>query len=266
MNNKKIWTPNTSVEDSFEISLGYLEKCQSKNLISKDTLELLQVYKVNYEWDVSKMTPVSDFFKFSKNDLPEKNRARQRVLKLLSSVQRAHVYFDKFNNSSVVKYEPYVFSMPDIANSGQFLYGVLYCLANAENGRLSTLVVAEWDLAERDEKIKNSAPWNNFSVILSYDNPEMFDLVQIKRRKFMDRHGYFLIKDWHSRNQYMGKIKAVSSDILFNYGNILSTPAEPHEIIKKISYIEYSPTLKKWYIVKGVDFPSTLKFLNQLKK
>lgn len=261
MNNKKIWIPNMNIEDVFSFNSEYLERCQSKKILTNNEMSIFQVYQTNRDWSLKNMIEISDYFKFSKYDHPEKNRAREIILKLLSAVSKAHYYF---NNEAVLRNEPYVFFIPDLFKSGQFNYGIAYHIE--KNNKTYTLLVAEWDICVSGSNVIKIQPWEKYTAIINSEQSDLFDFAKVKKIKSMDSHHYFSIKDWKSRKEYQDKLREINSVSDFKFGKILDNDQNLKPLYSSISYIEWAYGIKKWFLPKGSDFVSTINYLENIKK
>lgn len=260
MNNKKIWTPNISIEDVFSFSNDFLNRCQSKRILTNNDLSIFHVYQSSKDWPLNNMIEISNFFKFSKSDQPEKNRAREVILKLLSAVSKAHFYF---NHEAVVRNEPYVFSIPDLFKTGQFNYGLVYHIE--KNNKIHTLLVAEWDLAISGSNVIKIQPWEKYTAIIEAGQSEIFDFQKIKKIKSMDLYGYFSIKDWKTRKEYQEKVKLIENVSDFKFGKILNSEHNLNQLYSSISYIEWASGIKKWFLPKGSDYILTTSYIENVK-
>lgn len=260
-NTKKIWSPNINLDTAVEISKTFLQKCNAKQLITQSKFSLFHVYKVDKDWPLENLIEVSRFFKFSKNDVPETDRARESIIKLLAAVTKAHFYFDE---QSLIKNEPYVFSIPDIFKSGQYTYGLIYHLE--KNNKAFTLIVSEWNIALSASGLFKCASWDKYTSIITDDNEQLFNIEKLRKLKSMDNHMYFTIKDWKSKQSYQQKINEVNQVNDFNFGKILPYDPDLKETYSSISYIEWSKGIKKWFIPKGVDYKELTDYLEYVKK
>jgi hypothetical protein len=260
MNNKKIWIPNMNIEDVFSFSNDCLNRCESKKILTNNDISIFHVYQSSRDWPLNNMIEISNFFKFSKSDQPEKNRAREIILKLLSAVSKAHFYFD---SEAIVRNEPYVFSIPDFFKSGQFNYGLVYHIER--NNKIHTLLVAEWDIAISGSSVVKIQPWEKHTTIVNFDKDEIFNLTKIKKIKSMDSYNYFLIKDWKSRKEYQEKVKLIENISDFKFGKILNGDHNLNKIYSSISYIEWAAGIKKWFLPKGSDYVLTLNYIENIK-
>lgn len=260
-NTKKIWSPNINLDNAVDISKTFLQKCNAKNLITQKNFSLFHVYKVDKDWPLENLIEVSRFFKFSKNDVPETDRARESIIKLLSAVIKAHMHFD---DQAIVKNEPYIFSIPDIFKAGQYTYGLIYHLE--KNNKSFTLIVSEWNIALSATNNFKCSPWDKYTSIVSDNNDELFNIEKVKKLKSMDNHQYFNIKDWKSRQAYQQKINEIIKVDEFNFGKILPYDADLKDVYSSISYIEWSKGIKKWFIPKGIDYKGVTDYLEYIKK
>lgn len=259
-NTKKIWSPNIDLKEATEISKNFLEKCDNKKLITRSDFSLFQVYKVDKDWPLENLIEVSRFFKFSKNDVPETDRARESIIRLLSAVTKSHLYFEE---NSLVCNEPYVFSIPNIFKSGQFNYGLIYHIE--KNNKKLTLLVAEWNILLSSSHTIKLNPWEKHTAIISNNTTDYFNLEKSKKIKSMDNYGYFEISDWKSRQKYQNIIN-VNNQEDFKFGKLLDYDIDLKDIYTTISYIEWCKNLKKWFIPKGADYKEIICFIDNIKK
>lgn len=267
MTTKKTWNLKLTVEDVFDLSSEYTKKCNAKNILENNkTTHLFQVYSSPKEWVVTNMTEISNFFKFSKSDLPEKNNARDMILKLLSAVARVHL---QCYDEATIRHEPYVFSVPDFYESGKFKYGIIYPIQN--NNKILNLLVAEWDIGISDSPEQKISPWEKNSIIIEDKQEDLFNFSKYKKIKLMDQFEYFKIKDWKSRKAYQDKTSSVTEIDDFKAGKILDPNLYNSKsyLYNKINYIEWAKGIKKWFMPKGTDYIATtnlLKKFDNIKK
>jgi hypothetical protein len=252
---KKNWNSNLDIFEIKSILDNYLNRSKSKGIVIKEDLKLYQPYILNHYWITNGYTEISQFFKFSKNDLPEMNIAREIILKLMSVCLTTHIYL---RPNAQIKYEPYIFKIPSMDNLGMFDYGIVYTLE--ENNKTYSIIVSEWDFANCSNN-KNFQPWNKFPVIQGSD---LFNIDKLIKLRDMDSAKYFKINDWKSYNLYKNEISEIEDKKLFNFGKVLSFDPALKEFYSSIGCV-WAKGIKSWFIPKGLDFIKIDQFL-KIKK
>lgn len=249
-NNKKIWSSNLNIQTASHILKDYLQRSCSKGINISDEPVLYQSYIFNTYWMTNNYTELSKYFKFSKNDTPDLNIARKTLLKLMSVCLTTHALLKP---SAVIKYEPYVFTIPNLSNFGMFSYGVIYTIE--ENNKNYSIVVAEWDIKNCFDA-KLIAPWNKLSVI---QDSNLCDLEKINKLKDMDQAKYYQINDWKSFKEYKNKVDQIEEKEQFNFGKILNFEPELKEWYNQVGCL-WAKGIKSWFIPKGMNFILVEKF------
>lgn len=255
---KRLWSPNSTIDEVEKTLTAFLTRCQDKRILTNNVINLLHVYRFEQSLPTDNMIEISKFLRFSKNDTPETDKIREALLKLLSAVFKSHYYFDE---QAIVRHEPYLFLIPDLFKPGQFRYGVYYPIES--NQKSYSLVVSEWDLSFTPSSYTKINPWERFSAIVSPDVKKWFDLKELKSFKDMDRAGYFKINDWSSRKKY----QALSNDKSlkdFDLGKVIDYKPELKDYYSAIG-LEWANPIKKWFIPKGHDYKLIIEYLTYIQ-
>ncbi len=252
---KRLWSPNSTLDEAQTIMNGFLTRCQDKRILNNSEIKLYQVYRFEQTWPTENLIEISKFLRFSKNDNPDIDIIREVILKLVSSAMKAHIYFD---DNAIIRHEPYMFLIPDMFKLGQFRYGLYYPIES--NKKSMSLIVSEWDISYSSSSFPKINPWDKFSSVITPDTKKWFDIKQYKDFKEMDKVGYFKINDWHSRKKFQNLVN--SKDITnFDLGKIINSKTELKEYYSLLG-LEWSSSLRKWFIPKGFDFKAIMDYLS----
>lgn len=256
--NKKIWSSNLSIENAKLIMEDYLIRCKNKGIKIKEEVNLYQAFITNGYWmNNENYIDISKFFKFSKKDTPDINIARETLLKLISACLNTHL---TLKPNATIKYEPSVFTIPNLNNFGMFNYGVIYTIEDT-NGKTFSIIISEWDISKCFENI-NILPWNKFEVI---QDQNLFDFDKIKKLRDMDILKCFRINDWKSFKEYRKEIDSIENKNEFNFGKVLKFDTELKDWYAKTGCI-WANGIRSWFIPKGRDYILTEKFLRSKMK
>lgn len=253
--NKKIWSSNLPLEKSVNILTDYMTRSKSKGIKIKTDYQLYNVYILNTYWITNNYTEISKYFKFSKNDTPDINIARETILRLMSACITTHIY--KKPNATV-KYEPYIFSIPNMNNAGMFSYGVIYTIE--EEGKCLSIIVSEWDMNKCLEKTITN-PWSKLSVI---QNDDLFNISKIKKLAGMDSAKYFQISDWKSFKTYKKLVDDVKEKEQFSFGKLIDFDSKIKDLYLN-SGCMWASGIKSWFIPKGSDYINIDNFFKTKK-
>lgn len=252
---KRLWSPNSTLDEIKNILNSFLTRCQDKRILTVSDTKLYHVYRFEQTLPTENLIEVSKFLRFSKNDNPEIDITREALLKLMSSAVKAHIYFD---DTAIIRHEPYMFLIPDIFKLGQFRYGLYYPIES--NKKNISLIVSEWDISLTSSSFPKINPWDKFASVITSDSSKWFDIKQYKDFKEMDKAGYFKINDWSSRKKFQQLVNTKTQDN-FDLGKVLNSKPELKDYYSSLG-LEWAPVLKKWFIPKGYDFKSIMDYLN----
>jgi hypothetical protein len=188
------------------------------------------------------MRDLSSLFRYSAKDDPEMDRARDQALRLLAVSLKAHFFLGK---DSLARHEPYLFSLPDIANPASCHYGLVYRL----EGRPSqTIIVANCDLG----LISTLKPTVfRFPVVLTKNSFKWFDKkhwIELgNEADVFDR----IMKPWAAK-QELNIIEKWTDESDFPFGTFIDVPYEIKDYVKPTG-VRWADALKKWYLPRGFD-------------
>lgn len=239
---KREWNPRISLDEALSCSLGWLVRARQKNVLSNLPPTLYMAYVVDDAPHLGFMRDLSSLFRYSAKDDPEMDRARDQALRLLSVSIKAHFFLGK---DSLARHEPYLFSLPDIANPASCHYGLVYRL----EGRPSqTIIVANCDLG----LVSTLRPTAfRFPVVLTKNSFKWFDKkhwIELgKEADVFDR----IMKPWAAK-QELNIIEKWTDESDFPFGTFIDVPYDIKDYVKPTG-VRWADALKKWYLPRGFD-------------
>lgn len=254
---KRIWAPRLDFEAAYSETLNYIKRATEHNILQKQPAMLYHAYLVDGTYPVDGMQEISRYLRFGYDHQPQTDRGRNAVARLLVVANKAHFFLD---NAAVVPHEPYIFVMPDLALGGQVRYGLIYPLES--QGRLQTLVVADWDLAMASSHLAKIPPAQRFPAVLT-DNPFQWLLISRWRalRKEAEKSPWFGSTTAFARRKLVQQARYHTDLATFPYGTPLTYPIELNADVMAAGGM-WAPGIKRWFLPLGFDVDAAKAFLD----
>lgn len=254
---KRIWAPRLNFDGAYEETLRFFKRAQEHNILLKQPAGLYHAYLADGAWPVDGSEEISRYLRFGYDHQPQTDRGRQAVARLLAVATKAHFFLD---DQAIVPHEPYIFVMPDLAMAGQLRYGMIYPLER--QGRLSTLLVAEWDLSMAASQLPKLSAAQRFPTVLT-DQP--YDWLKISHwralRKEAEGSSWFGSTTAFARRQLVQQAKAHKDLASFPYGTPLSYPIELKADVQAVGAM-WAPGIGRWFLPLGFDVKAAKAFLD----
>ncbi len=255
---KRLWAPRLSFDEAYREALEFLKNCSKHNLIgSSNAPTLFHAYWMDTPFPTDGLIDASSVLKFGFDRNPTADQAKQAMARLLSVATKAHFFLAP---KAIVVHEPYLFVMPDLGNPGQRRYGLIYPLEN--DNRLSTLVVAEWDLAMAASRQAKLTAAQKFPVVLQGDN---FKWLALKHwRSLKETAGD---QPWfdagQARNRLLAKVRAHTDLATFDYGHPLNYSKELNDEVRAVGAM-WAKGIRQWFLPKGWDIQAVIEYLDKV--
>lgn len=259
---KRLWAPRLGFDEAYREVLDFLKNCHKHNLTAATSgtmAALYHVYKVDSTWPVEGLIDASSVLRFGFDRNPTGDQAKQAMARLLSVVTKAHFFLTP---EAIVVHEPYLFVMPDLGQPGLRRYGLVYPLEH--QGRLSTLVVAEWDLAMSASRQIKLPAGQRFPVVLPADP---FQWLALKHwRSLKEEAGqlpWFDTGTGGARAKLMEQVRLHTDLSTFSFGHPLMYPKELNDDMRAVGAL-WSPGIRRWFLPRGWDIKAVTEYLDRL--
>lgn len=259
---KRIWSPNVSLEDGVSLVLNFLIRSREKNILTNTAPKVYKVFKKEGLIPVRDFQEVSSFLKFSKNDTPETDRAKNSIVRLLSVCLKSHFHwFPK----GIIKNEPYVFTIPDLLNPDVLQYGLIYYVE--ENGKYYSLLVADWDIEHTVVKKNKVYSADMTTIILSQNSYKWLNLKHWRELKtnISMENNLLNIKNLEGKKEIFNSVHLIKEKDNFPFGNLLNYPIDVKD---DVSYAggEWANGIKSWFIPFGLDCELVKEYIDFIIK
>lgn len=251
---KRLWPPYLSFQAAFAETLGFVKRCEEKNLpLGLPEPTLYRAYLMNGTWNMGDGQDLSRFLRFKTSNDPTMDHAKVALSRLLSVAVKAHYFMAE---KATVPHEPAVFSLPDLAHPGRWRYGLAYPLdipASRGPSQARTLVVAEWDLGLSASSRPHVPRSDEFPVVLLSD-PRTW----LSKRKWenlrtkADGLPWFDAATSPAKKKLLDAISAHTDRATFPYGTILETPIELREDAALVGAV-WAKGIRRWFLPHGFD-------------
>lgn len=258
---KRLWAPRLGFDEAYKEVLDFLKNCQKHNLVGGSTGVpiLYQVYQVDTLWPTEGLVDASSVLRFGFDRSPVADQAKQAMARLLSVVVKAHFFLAP---QAIVLHEPYLFVMPDLGQPGQRRYGLVYPLEH--DGRMVSLVVAEWDLAMASSRHHKPAPGKKFPVVLPADPMRWVPLKHWRALKdTAGQQPWFDTGAGNARNRLLREMRQHADTATFPYGHLLRYPKDLNDDVKAVGAL-WAPGIRQWFLPNGWDVKAVTDHLDRL--
>ena len=257
---KRLWAPRLAFDDAYHEVLDFLQNCRKHNLIGGPggSPTLYHAYRIAGAWPTEGLTDASTILRFGYDRNPIGDQAKQALARLLAVATKAHFFLSP---NAVVVHEPFVFVMPDLGNPGARRYGLIYPL-EAES-RLSTLVVAEWDVALASSHLAKLAPGEKFPVVLESD-PFRWLLLKHWRTLKEEAGKQPWFETGRSRNTLLAQVNAHTDAATFPFGHLLPYPMDLNDDLRAVGAM-WAKGIRRWFLPRGWDVRAVSEYLDRLK-
>lgn len=259
---KRIWSPNISLEDGVSLVLNFLIRSRDKKILTNTPPKVYKVFKKEGLIPVRDYQEISSFFKFSKNDTPETDRAKNSIIRLLSVCLKAHHHWF---NKGFIKNEPYVFSIPDLLNPDVLQYGLIYYIE--ENNKYFSLIVADWDMESTITKKGKMYSSDVTPVILSQNSYKWLGLKHWReiKNKITKENNLLDIKTLDMKKELFNKVHSIKEKDDFDFGTLINYPIDFKD---NASYAgaEWANGLKSWFVPVGLDVELLKEYMDFIVK
>lgn len=255
---KRIWAPRLDFNGAYDEILTFFKRAKEHNILQKQPASLFQAYQPDGSWPVDGMEEVSRYLRFGYDHTPQMDRGRQATARLLAVAVKAHFFLD---DTAIVPHEPHVFVMPDLAMAGQLRYGLLYPLET--QGRLSTLLVADWDLGLAAGQHPKLGPAQRFPTVLT-DQPYHWLTISRWRalRKEAEQSAWAGPFTHSSTRRKVLQLAREHTDLAtFPYGTPLDYPRDLNGDVQALGGL-WAPGIRRWYLPTGYDVDAARTFLD----
>lgn len=256
---KRLWAPRLSFDEAYREVLEFLKTSGKHNLVGTSGMAptLYHAYWMDTSFPTDGLIDASSVLKFGYDRSPTADQAKQAMARLLSVVTKAHFFLAP---KAIVVHEPYLFVMPDLGNPGQRRYGLIYPLEN--DNRLSTLVVAEWDLAMAASRQPKLQAAQKFPVVLQADH---FQWLALKHwRTLKETAGD---QPWFdngpARNRLLAAVRNHTELSTFGYGQCLNYPKELNDEVRAVGAM-WAKGIRQWFLPNGWDTKAVKEYLDKV--
>lgn len=252
---KKIWAPTISLKNAIDLSIEWCIRAREKNILRRKGTKVYYSYVLEDTPPLNFFTNVSSIFKYSQKDIPYVDTARDTILRLLSVCFKAHFFLFSDKN---VSHEPYFFIFPNLDSPLSTKFGILYKI----EGSNKCIVACEDDLSSMFNSNNIKA---TFNVVVSDDSFKWYSMKNWAKYKNDQIHSEIIDKPWVMKKLHNSALEAKTLEDLSNYATVLDVPYEIKDFIKPLG-IEWSKTLKTWFLPKGFDIESVQEYIQFLKR
>ncbi|NCP98219.1 hypothetical protein GW796_00660 [archaeon] len=252
---KRQWGHQLSIKQAADIAISWCIRAREKNVLRKKPPKIFYSYIVEDTPPLQYLQNISSVFKYSQKDMPYTDQSRDTLLRCLSVAIKAHFFL--FPND-VVSYEPYFFTIPSLNDPNNTIYGLIYKIEKDDK----SIIVCERNLIELFDKPKVVY---QFPAVVIEDSFRWFSLKNWNIVKQAANISEFLEKPWINKKQEFLAQDAKTRFDLERHATILDVPYEIKDFIKPLG-IEWSKTIKVWYLPKGFDVDSVLEYIEYIKK
>jgi len=255
---KRDWNPRLKVEEAAQVGQAWLRRAVEMNVVTRDAPTLYQAYVLDEAPALALFKDLGSLFRYSTKDDPELHRARDKALRLLSVVLKAHYFL---GNGMEARHEPYFFSFPDLSNASRPHYGLIHRLDATEPGAArkgKTIVVSTADLSAVSSDLARAT---RFPVVLPADSNQWIDLP---RWAALAKQGDALesaMKPFRAKKEEEAVIAEIKDPTKFTYGALLDVPFEMKDVMKGAG-LRWAKGLQKWYLPLGHDVQAVQDYLN----
>lgn len=252
---KKEWNPRITMDEALSCSVNWLIRARQKNVLAPQDPTLYIAYIVDETPFLGFMQDLTSLFRYSSKDDPETDRARDQALRLLAVCVKAQFFLAK---DSLVRHEPYLFSLPDISHPSMPHYGLVYKL---ETRPSQCVIVSTTDIGICSNLKPNVF---KFPVVLTKNSYKWFDKKHWNElAKEVDLYER-IMKPWIAKKESDVAEHWIDPST-FEFGTILDVPYELKEHMKPTG-IRWADGLKKWYLPRGFDIEPVKEYLHWLQQ
>lgn len=255
---KRIWAPRLDFNGAYEETLTFFKRAKEHNILQKQPASLYQVYQPDGSWPVDGMDEISRYLRFGYDHTPQIDRGRQAAARLLAVATKAHFFLD---DTAIVPHEPHLFVMPDLSMAGQLRYGLLYPMET--QGRLSTMLVADWDVGLAASTQPKLAPAQRFPTVLT---EQPYHWLTISRWRALRKEaeqspwgGSFTHP--FARRKVIQLAREHTDVATFPYGTPLDYPMDLNGDVQALGGL-WAPGIRRWYLPTGYDVEAARSFLD----
>lgn len=262
---KRLWAPYLSFAAAFSETLGFVRRCEEKNLplgLSEPTL--YRAYLMSGSWPMGDGQDLSRFMRFQNSNDPSLDQAKVAISRLLAVAVKAHYFIAE---KATVPHEPTVFSLPDLAHPGRWRYGLVYPIdipSDRGPAQSRSIVVAEWDLGLSAGQRPSVPKSDEFPVVLLAD-PRTW----LAKRKWealrakADGLPWFDPISNPAKKKLLDAVASHSDKSQFPYGTVLETPIELKEDASLTGAI-WARGIKRWFLPHGFDADPVVAYIQRL--
>jgi hypothetical protein len=264
---KRLWPSNLDLDSAYKETLEFLKRCSAHKInVSLPHPTIYKSYKIDGYWGIGELTPISVLLKFGYSNDPLVDRAKISIARLLCVALKTHYFL---SNNAIVPSEPVWFSIPDLANPGNFRYGLIYNIIEPadKNGpaKQKTIITAEWDLTLSSSIPPHIQKNDEFPVILQ---PDPFTWIRrkswIELKEKSGNNIWFENLNNQEKITWLNNVHNHKTLNDFKFGNVLDCPIELKDDASAAGAI-WARGIKHWFMPHGFDFESVQIWLNYLK-
>lgn len=265
---KRQWGNQLSVKDAAEILIDWCIKAHNKNVLRKKPPQIFSCYVVKDTPPLQFMNNISNVFKYSQKDVPYIDQARDSLLRCLSVALKAHFFL--FPKDEVC-HEPYFFTLPNLQNPSQTIFGIVYKLTKDDK----SIIVCEKNISHMFNTIipglpSNSSEGTDVSIVFDFPvvvNSDRFTWFGLKNWKIIkDNAGINdkTLPPWLDK-AYLNKAKmSANKEELSRYATILEIPYSIKDAIKPLG-VEWCKGAQTWFLPRGFDVVSVNHYIDYVK-
>ena len=253
----KNWIKSLSIWQSKSVIEYVFERAKNKSVIPNNVFPTLM-----YSYVIDKIPPLSFFsnlsniFKYSNNEEPEKNAIRLKLLKGLSLALKSHLFLFE---TEKVKHEPYYYVFPNESDASILEIGIFYPLENEKF--IFVTSSSSFENIKCDYKLngvvsKNPNFWyalsfwkNNIKVALEKDFKEKD--VNISKLPWT-KEGLEELVNLSKKTKTLEELK--------KYAFPLEIDKSIKDEFKPLGTL-WHPELKTWYLPKGFEVGSVKEYI-----
>lgn len=262
---KRLWAPYLSLNDAFSETLGFVRRCEEKNLpLGLSEPSLYRAYLMSGSWSMGQGQDLSSFLRFQTANDPALDQARVSISRLLSVAVKAHYFIAE---KATVRHEPIVFSCPDLAHPGHWRYGLVYPIdipVDRGPAQSRAIVVAEWDLALSAGQRPAVPKSDEFPVVLM-PNPRTW----LAKRRWEELRTKADGLPWFdpitnpAKKRLLDAVAAHTDVSSFPYGTLLETTIELREDAS-LTGAMWARGVKRWFLPHGFDAEPVVAYMKRL--
>jgi hypothetical protein len=260
---KRWWTPRQDFQGAYQDTLQFLKRCKEHNVIAPAPPALFHAWRMDGAWSIEGLQDASRYLRFGYERNPATDETRQTLARLLSVAVKAHFFLAE---QAVVVHEPYLFSIPDLAQNGRMRHGLIYPIEERKGNVTvqKTIVVSEWDLGMSASSKPTFPASDRFPVVLPTDPFRWLNLKHWRTlRDETAGQPWFEPQTAPARKAFMDRIQQHTDPATFEWGTLLSYDISLREDVKQVGGM-WAKGVRKWFLPTGWDVAAVTDYLDRL--